>query len=76
MTVFVAGFIFIMVFTVLVGIGAAIFISFDAEASQNPADVAKMAKTGLYDIVRRVNTRTIETVDSAGMVQRWELSGE
>jgi len=76
MTVFAMGFIFIMVFTVLVGIGAAIFISFDAEASQNPAEVAKLTSTGLYDIVRRVNTNTIETVDAAGMVQRWERSAK
>ena len=76
MTVFAMGFVFIMVFTLLVGIGAAVFISFDADGSQNPVSTAKATTGRLYDIVRRVNTNTIETVDTAGMVQRWERSAE
>lgn len=76
MTIFAIGFIFIMVFTLLLGIGAAIFVSFDADGSQNPVSTVTSTTGHLYDIVRRVNTNTIETVDTAGMVQRWERSTE
>lgn len=69
MTVFATGFLFIMIFTVLVGIGAAFFLSFDAEVSKNPS--AKNTTTRLFQAVRRVNTSTIETIDKAGAVQQW-----
>ncbi len=71
MTVFAMGFVFIMIFTVLVGIGAVVFISFDAEASQNPSNSHQTLPDELYDIVRQVNTNTIETVDTSGIVQTW-----
>lgn len=76
MTIFAMGFIFIMVFTVIVGVAAIVFISFDGDASQNSIGTAQPTMGHLYAIVRRVNTNTIETVDSAGMTQRWEHSGE
>lgn len=76
MTIFAMGFIFIMIFTVLVGIGAVVFISFDGEVTRYPAGTANATTTRLYDIVRHVNTNTIETVDASGSVQRWERSGE
>lgn len=76
MTVFAMGFIFIMGFTLLIGIAAVIFISFDTDASQNPSNAIHTTTGHLYDIVRHVNTNTIETVDTAGLVQRWERSRE
>lgn len=75
MTVFAMGFIFIMIFTVLVGIGAVVFISFDAEASKNPSNTPPILSDELYDIVRQVNTNTIETVDTSGIVQTWVRTG-
>jgi hypothetical protein len=74
MTAYAMGFIFIMSFTVMVGIGAVIFISFDAKGSANPKAVAKTTTQRLYNIVRRVNTETIETVDASGAVQQWTRS--
>ena len=74
MTAYALGFIFIMSFTVMVGIGALIFISFDAKASANPQATAKTTTQRLYNIVRRVNTETIETVDASGTVQQWTRS--
>lgn len=76
MTLFSIGFIFIMFFTILVGVAAMIFLSFDAESSPNKAIVAKKTTQKLFDIVRRVNTETIETVDSSGSVQQWTRSGQ
>lgn len=75
MTVFAIGFLFIMIFTVLVGIGAVVFISFDAEASQNPHAQPALSDE-LYNIVRQVNTNTIETVDTSGIVHTWIRSAE
>ena len=74
MTAYAMGFIFIMSFTIMVGIGAVIFISFDAKASANPTTRAKSTTQRLYNIVRRVNTETIETVDTNGTVQQWTRS--
>lgn len=71
MTVFAMGFVFIMIFTVLVGIGAVIFISFDAKTSKNPQTLPDE----IYNIVRRVNTNTIETVDESGSIQTWIRTG-
>lgn len=68
MTTFAIGFIFIMIFTVFVGIGAIVFISFDASPSQN---TAKLSQDDPYNSVRQLNTNTIETVDIAGSVQIW-----
>jgi len=76
MTLFSIGFIFIMIFTVVVGVSAMIFLSFDAESSSSKAIVAKKTTQKLFDIVRRVNTETIETVDSTGSVQQWTRSGQ
>lgn len=74
MSAFIIGFIFVMLFMLLLGVGAVLFISFDATASKNPVTPAKTATQRLYNIVRRVNTETIETVDAAGSVQRWTRS--
>ncbi|GAB5491123.1 MAG: hypothetical protein Phog2KO_13380 [Phototrophicaceae bacterium] len=73
MTLFAIGFVFIMIFTVLVGIGAVIFISFDASPSERPS---KVSQDDLYNIVRQVNTNTIETVDMAGSIQTWVRMSE
>lgn len=74
MTAYAMGFIFIMSFTAMVGIGAVIFISFDAKASANPQSSTKTSTQHLYNIVRRINTETIETVDTAGTIQQWTRS--
>ena len=74
MTVYAMGFIFVMSFTVMIGIAAVVFISFDAKASANPKAPAKTTTQRLYNIVRRINTETIETVDSTGTIQQWTRS--
>lgn len=74
MTVFAMGFIFIMIFTLLVGIGAMVFLSFDAVGSDNSSATIHNTTQRLYKIVRQVNTNTIETVDGHGTIQRWERS--
>ncbi|MEM9951869.1 MAG: hypothetical protein AAF846_09730 [Chloroflexota bacterium] len=74
MTVFAMGFIFIMIFTLLIGIGAVIFLSFDATASENLPKTVHKTTQQLYAVVRQVNTNTIETVDGQGTIQRWERS--
>lgn len=64
---YIIGFLVIVSFTVLVGAGALITISFEGK---HPASKAPV--TGhLSAIVRRINTDTIETVDSAGNAQQW-----
>ena len=73
MTIFAMGFLFIMDFTVLVGVGAMVFLSFDSEPSKANTVSKKLATTRLFEAVRRVNTSTIETVDKAGTVQHWTL---
>jgi hypothetical protein len=73
MTIFAMGFLFIMIFTVLVGVGALFFLSFDGEGSKTPTG-KKNVTTRLFEAVRRVNTSTIETVDKAGNVQEWKKS--
>ena len=72
MTLYTIAFMFIMSFTVMIGIGAVIFISFDAKPSDNPQ--SKHTTQRLYQIVRRVNTETIETVDATGSTQQWTRS--
>jgi hypothetical protein len=74
MSIFAMGFLFIMVFTLLVGVGAMIFLSFDSEPGKNYTSSRKNATTRLFEAVRRVNTSTIETVDKAGTVQEWTRS--
>jgi uncharacterized membrane protein len=74
MTIFAMGFLFIMVFTLLVGVGAMVFISFDSAPSSNQALAKKNATTRLFEAVRRINTTTIQTVDKAGAVQEWTRS--
>jgi hypothetical protein len=73
MTIFAMGFLFIMIFTVLIGVGAMFFLSFDGEPSKQPT-AKKNATTRLFEAVRRVNTSTIETVDKSGQVQEWKRS--
>jgi hypothetical protein len=73
MTIFAMGFLFIMIFTVLVGVGAMFFLSFDSEGSKNSTS-KKNATTRLFEAVRRINTSTIETVDKSGNVQEWKKS--
>jgi hypothetical protein len=74
MSAYAMGFTFIMLFTMLVGVAAVIFISFDAKASKNP----QMPTTtqNRYSIVRRINTETIETVDATGSIQQWTRSAQ
>jgi hypothetical protein len=74
MSIFAVGFLFIMIFTLLVGVGAMFFLSFDSEPSQNQTGIKKNATTRLFEAVRRVNTSTIETVDKAGTVHEWTRS--
>lgn len=63
MSIATLGFVIILLFTLLTGLLALVVISFDAPRSDpSPAS---------YRSVRRVNTETIETVDSTGAVQRW-----
>ena len=69
MTLFAVGFLFISLFTIFVGIAAFVFVGFDAQPSDNPTPLAKSTST--YPIVRRINTETIETVDTGGLVQQW-----
>lgn len=73
MSIFAMGFLFIMIFTLFVGVGAMVFLSFDSEPSQN-STVKKNATTRLFAVVRRINTTTIQTVDKAGTVQEWKRS--
>ena len=73
MSIFAIGFLFIMIFTLLVGVGAMFFLSFDSEASK-PVTTKKNVTTRLFEVVRRVNTSTIETVDKSGAVQEWKRS--
>lgn len=73
MTIFAMGFLFIMIFTVLIGVGAMFFLSFDSEGSKQPT-AKKNVTTRLFEAVRRVNTSTIETVDKSGNVQEWKRS--
>ena len=73
MTIFAMGFLFIMIFTVLIGVGAMFFLSFDSEPSKQPT-AKKNVTTRLFEAVRRVNTSTIETVDKSGNVQEWKRS--
>jgi hypothetical protein len=74
MSIFAMGFLFIMIFTLLVGVGAMVFLSFDSEPSKNQSSIKKNATTRLFEAVRRVNTSTIETVDKSGTVQEWKRS--
>lgn len=73
MSVFAMGFLFIMIFTLFVGVGAMVFLSFDSETSPN-SSVKKNATTRLFEVVRRINTTTIQTVDKAGAIQEWKRS--
>ena len=68
MSGFIIGFTFTTLFIVGVGIAALVFISFDDDSSDNPTTKR------LYEIVRRINTETIETVDVAGKTQQWTRS--
>ena len=73
MSVFAMGFLFIMIFTLFVGVGAMVFLSFDSEPSTS-SPAKKNATTRLFEVVRRVNTSTIETIDKSGAVQEWTRS--
>lgn len=70
MSVFTAAFLFFIIFCVLLGVAALFFLSFDAEASENPG-AAVTTTQRLFAAVRRVNTDTIETVDASGNVRQW-----
>ena len=76
MTIFTIGFIFIMIFTIFVGAAAMIFLSFDAQPNLTKTIATKKTTQKLYDTVRRVNTETIETVDSSGSIQQWTRLGQ
>jgi len=66
MTTFALGFLFISLFTIALGIAALVFTSFDALPSSPPHPPQ------LFDIIRRINTNTIETVDLRGSSTRWQ----
>lgn len=72
MSIFAMGFLFIMIFTMLVGVGAMVFLSFDGETAKQSA--GKQTTTRLFEVVRRINTTTIETIDKSGTVQEWTRS--
>ncbi|MGB7341579.1 MAG: hypothetical protein WBC91_21970 [Phototrophicaceae bacterium] len=74
MTIFVIGFIGIMIFTGCIGIGTLIFVSLDSYNPQ-PTDSAKQSVGNRYDVIRQVNTNTIETVDPQGQIQHWQRTG-
>jgi hypothetical protein len=64
---YIIGFLVIVSFTVLIGAGALITISFEGKRPASKAPV-----TGhLFASVRRLNTDTIETIDPSGQAQQW-----
>lgn len=67
MSAFTVGFVFMLLFTLLTGIGAVMIISFDAPRSDKPAS----DKLTAYRSVRHIQTDIIETVDEQGDIQRW-----
>ncbi|MEL6526129.1 MAG: hypothetical protein AAFQ07_10515 [Chloroflexota bacterium] len=70
MTTFAMGFLFITAFTMLLGFGTAIFLSLDVDRSDTlPSDTSK---TGRINIVRHLDTCTIETVDNDGEHHIWK----
>lgn len=75
MTIFAMGFIFIMLFTACIGIGAVIFISVDT-ITQDTALDSMDDSLQLYDVVRQINTNTIETVNPQGIIQQWQRANE
>jgi len=70
MSAFTAALLFFLIFCGLIGAAALFFLSFDAEASEIPNAAARTTQR-LFQVVRRVNTDTIETVDAAGNVRQW-----
>ncbi|MFW5772379.1 MAG: hypothetical protein ACOCZH_03565 [Phototrophicaceae bacterium] len=68
MTGFVMGFVVFVGFVLLVAGAALLFLAYD------PPAVGRVSKalTQHFPAVRRINTSTIETVDNAGKVQRWQ----
>ncbi len=70
MSAFTAAFLFFVIFCGLIGAAALYFLSFDAEGSENPS-AAVTTTQRLFQVVRRVNTNIIETVDASGNVRQW-----
>lgn len=70
MNAYTLGFLAISLFTLFVGVAALVFISFD-ERPQPTDEVAAPSPITLT-VVRRVDTRTIETVNSDGERQHWQ----
>lgn len=70
MTVFTAAFVFFILFSVGLGAAALFFLSFDAQESDTP-EPATRGTQRLFQVVRRVNTDTIETVDASGTIRQW-----
>lgn len=70
MSAFTAAFLFFVIFCALLGAAALYFLSFDAEGSDTPGKATTTTQK-LFQVVRRVNTDTIETVDAAGNVRQW-----
>lgn len=68
MDAYVIGFVGLMVFMVLIGIVAVVFVSLDGKMSASGDTRIR------YTDVHQVNTHTIETVDTAGKVETWERS--
>jgi flagellar basal body-associated protein FliL len=73
MTAYTMTFLFILLFTLAVGIGAIFFISFDEKVSNQRAASPKRQHQS-FNKVRLVTTDIIETVDTRGTVQRWKRS--
>jgi len=69
MTTFAMGFLFITAFTMLLGFGTAIFLSLDIDRSELLA--SDESRTGHINIVRHLDTCTIETVDNDGEHHIW-----
>lgn len=74
MTTFAMGFVFLMIFTGCVGVGAVIFLYYDAEPSTEILTTSEKLSTNVFAVVRHVNTQTIETVNKDGLVQTWVQS--
>lgn len=67
MDAYILGFIAISGLTLLIGIAAIIFLSFDAKPESQDRRI-------LYTKVRQLNTNTIETVNISGETEVWQRS--
>ena len=64
MDAYAIGFVGVILFMLMIGIGALVFASMEGtEEKPDP-----------YSSVRRIDTNTIETVNTGGETQRWQRS--